>query len=152
MPGVPEALGRVRAAGIPTAVVTNQAGLSDGRPSREDFDAVNRRIEDVLGPLGPWCVCEHAATARCGCRKPAAGLIERAATALGVPVAATVVIGDTEADVRAAHAAGARAILVPNARTRREEVERAPLVAATLLEAVDLLLGPAEPIAREVPA
>jgi phosphoglycolate phosphatase-like HAD superfamily hydrolase len=83
-------------------------------------------------------------------------LIERAAAALGVPASSTVVIGDTEADVRAAQAAGARPILVPNARTRREEVARAPHVARSLLEAVDLLLGEppaaATPIPGEVPA
>jgi histidinol-phosphate phosphatase family protein len=141
MPGAAEAVARLRAAGIPTAVVTNQAGLPDGRPPRDDFDAVNRRIEEVVGPLGPWCVCDHAATAGCGCRKPSPGLIERAAAALGVPASSTVVIGDTGADVRAAQAAGARPILVPNARTRREEVARAPHVARSLLEAVDLLLA-----------
>jgi HAD superfamily hydrolase (TIGR01662 family) len=155
MPGAAEALARLRAAGIPTAVVTNQAGLADGRPPRDDWDAVNRRIEEVLGPLGPWCVCDHAATADCRCRKPEPGLIARAAAALGVPASSCVVIGDTEADMGAARAAGARSILVPNARTRREEVASAPHVAATLLEAVDLVLDDtsvAQPVARGVPA
>ncbi len=41
----------------------------------------------------------------------------------------------------AAQAAGARAILVPNERTRPEEVEAAPVVARDLGEAVDLVIA-----------
>jgi histidinol-phosphate phosphatase family protein len=151
-PGAREALARLRAAGIPTAVVTNQAGLADGRTTPEGFEAVNRRIEEVLGPLGPWCVCAHDPRDGCGCRKPEPGLIRQAAAALGVPASACVVIGDTEADLAAAQAAGARAILVPNTRTRPVEVARAPHVAATIAEAVDLVLGGAVAARDEVPA
>jgi beta-phosphoglucomutase-like phosphatase (HAD superfamily) len=43
--------------------------------------------------------------------------------------------------VEAARAAGARAILVPNDKTRREEVAAASVVAPTLTDAVDLVLG-----------
>ena len=52
-------------------------------------------------------------------------------------------IGDIGSDVEAAHAAGARAILVPTALTRREEIAAAPEVAPDLSTAVELLLGDA---------
>jgi phosphoglycolate phosphatase-like HAD superfamily hydrolase len=52
-----------------------------------------------------------------------------------------VVIGDIGADVEAAQAAGARAVLVPTPATRPEEVAAAPVMARTLLEAVDHVLG-----------
>jgi ribonucleotide monophosphatase NagD (HAD superfamily) len=52
-----------------------------------------------------------------------------------------VVIGDIGSDVRAAAAAGAASILVPTGQTRHEEVAAAPLRAADLAEAVDLVLG-----------
>jgi phosphoglycolate phosphatase-like HAD superfamily hydrolase len=55
-----------------------------------------------------------------------------------------VVIGDIGADVEAARAAGARAVLVPTAVTRVEEVAAAPEVAADLLSAVELVLGAPE--------
>jgi phosphoglycolate phosphatase-like HAD superfamily hydrolase len=54
-----------------------------------------------------------------------------------------VVIGDIGADVEAARAAGARAVLVPTGVTRAEEVAAAPEVAADLLAAVELVLGAA---------
>jgi D-glycero-D-manno-heptose 1,7-bisphosphate phosphatase len=52
-------------------------------------------------------------------------------------------VGDIGSDMEAARAAGARGVLVPTGRTRREEVEAAPVVAPDLIAAVELLLGPA---------
>jgi beta-phosphoglucomutase-like phosphatase (HAD superfamily) len=66
-----------------------------------------------------------------------------AARALGVRPSECVLIGDAGADVEAAHAAGARAVLVPNAVTRPEEIARAPEVAPDLPAAVARLLGDA---------
>jgi histidinol-phosphate phosphatase family protein len=102
---------------------------------------VNRRVEELLGPFDWWAVCTHHPEARCACRKPAPGLVEQAADALGADPARCVVIGDIGADVEAARAAGARAILIPNERTLHEEVAAAPVVASTLTAAVDLVLG-----------
>jgi beta-phosphoglucomutase-like phosphatase (HAD superfamily) len=67
--------------------------------------------------------------------------VHGAAAALGVRPEECAVIGDIGADVEAALAAGARPVLVPTARTRREEVAAAPEVAADLPAAVALLLG-----------
>ncbi len=141
MPGAAKAVAALRKAGIPTAVVSNQSGLASGMFSASSMEAVNRRIEEVLGPLGPWAICPHAPVAGCGCRKPEPGLVVEAAAALGVAPADVVVIGDTGADIGAARAAGARGMLVPNAATRLEEVEDAEEVAPDLEAAVRLLLG-----------
>jgi histidinol-phosphate phosphatase family protein len=144
MPGAREAVGRLRAAGVPTAVVSNQSGVARGFVRVEQVEAVNRRVEELLGPLGPWMVCPHGPWEGCRCRKPAPGLIVAAAGALGVEPADCVVIGDIGADVEAARAAGARAVLVPTAGTRDEEVAAAPEVAPDLLAAVELVLGPSD--------
>jgi histidinol-phosphate phosphatase family protein len=144
MPGAREAVERVRAAGVPTAVVSNQSGVGRGYLRVEQVEAVNRRVEELLGPLGPWLVCVHRPGDGCGCRKPAPGLIEAAAGALGVEARDCVVIGDIGADVEAARAAGARAVLVPTPVTRVEEVVAAPAVAPDLLRAVELVLGASE--------
>jgi histidinol-phosphate phosphatase family protein len=144
MPGAREAVGRLRAAGVPTAVVSNQSGVARGYVRVEQVEAVNRRVEELLGPLGPWMVCPHGPWEGCRCRKPAPGLIVAAAGALGVQPADCVVIGDIGADVEAARAVGARAVLVPTAGTRDEEVAAAPEVAPDLLAAVELVLGPSD--------
>src|SRR3712207_6580579 len=83
MPGARAALERLRAAGIPTAVVANQSAVARGLATPAQVEAVNRRVEELLGPLGPWCWCPNVPEDGCNCRKPAPGLVVQAAAALG---------------------------------------------------------------------
>jgi D-glycero-D-manno-heptose 1,7-bisphosphate phosphatase len=155
MPGAAEALAHLHAMGVATAVVTNQSGIARGLVTHRDVRAVHRRMEALLGELGPLEYCPHGPGDGCECRKPSPGLIRRAAARLGFRPEDCAVIGDIGADVRAAHGAGARAVLVPTPRTRPEETAAAPECAADLLEAVALLLGepaPAHAAPRETPA
>jgi len=151
-PMVLPALAAVRSAGVPTAVVSNQSGIGRGLLRPVDVDTVNRRMDALLGGIGPIFVCPHHPAAGCACRKPAPGLLLAAAAALGVPVAACVVIGDIGADVEAARAVGARAVLVPTAATRPEEISAAPEVAPDLLAAVRLVLSWPPPPDPRAPA
>jgi histidinol-phosphate phosphatase family protein len=139
--GAREALDRLRAAGLPLGVVSNQSGIARGLVTGEQVDAVNGEVEARLGPFQTWQVCPHAPDDGCSCRKPAPGLVHAAARALGVRAEECVVIGDIGADAEAARAAGARAVLVPTPATRAEEVAAAPVVAPDLGRAVDLVLG-----------
>jgi histidinol-phosphate phosphatase family protein len=141
MPGARHALDRLRAAGVRLAVVSNQSGIARGILTEAEVAAVNDRVEELLGPLGPWCVCPHGPDDGCACRKPAPGLLLEAAARLGVAPERCAVVGDIGADVEAARAVGARGVLVPTPRTRREEVAAAPERADDLVGAVDLLLG-----------
>jgi len=139
--GARAAVRRIRDAGIPVGLVSNQSGIGRGFITHRDVVAVNRRLQEHLGKLDVCLYCPHSADAGCDCRKPAPGLVLIACEILRVDPAAVVVIGDTEADVRAAHAAGACGILVPNAVTRPDEVARAPLTADDLSAAVGLALA-----------
>ena len=141
VPGAAAALSRLRAAGVPTGVVSNQSGIARGLLTETQVRAVNARIEELLGPLGPWTWCPHGPGEGCDCRKPAPGLILRAAARLGVDPARCVVIGDIGADVQAARAAGARGILVPTPVTRPEEIAAAAEVAPDLPSAIDRVLA-----------
>jgi histidinol-phosphate phosphatase family protein len=125
------------------AVVTNQSGVARGLLTRDDVDAVNRRVEELLGPLGPWYVCPHGHGDACDCRKPQAGMLRAALRDLGSDPARSAMIGDTGADMQAARTAGVRGVMVPTPVTRHEEVLDAGDVADDLDDAVDLLLGAA---------
>ena len=118
--------------------------MGRGLLTAEQVKAVNRLVEELLGPLGPWFVCLHSPEVGCACRKPAPGLVLQAAEVLGVEPQRCVLIGDIGADLEAARAAGAQSILVPNWRTRPEEVASARLVAPSLSAAVDLVLAEAK--------
>jgi HAD superfamily hydrolase (TIGR01662 family) len=140
VPGARAALELAREHGLRVGVVTNQSGVARGRISPAEVAAVNARVESLLGPFGTWQVCPHGPRDGCLCRKPAPGMIRRAAEELGVDPADCVVIGDIGADITAAHAAGARAVLVPTEVTRREELSGVR-VAGDLREAVEIALG-----------
>lgn len=141
MPGAVEAVAAVRAAGLPIGVVSNQSGIARGIVTREQVDAVNARVDALFGGFDTWQVCPHGPEDGCECRKPAPGMVRRAAAALGVEAAGVVVIGDIGADLGAAHSAGARAVLVPTPITRAEEVWAAEAVATDLREAVRMALA-----------
>jgi histidinol-phosphate phosphatase family protein len=141
VPGARAALDRLRAAGLPLVIVSNQSGVARGLLTSEQVAAVNRRVEELLGPFVAVLVCEHGPDDGCGCRKPRPGLVLDAARRLGVEPADCVLIGDIGADVDAARAAGARPLLVPTAATRTEEVAGAPEVATDLGTAADLVLA-----------
>ncbi|WP_445256463.1 D-glycero-alpha-D-manno-heptose-1,7-bisphosphate 7-phosphatase [Nocardioides aurantiacus] len=138
--GARASLDRLRAEGVRLAVVSNQSGVASGRITREQVDAVNAEVDRLLGPFEAFHVCPHGPDDGCGCRKPAPGMVKQACADLGVDPDRTVVVGDIGADVGAALAAGAHAVLVPTPVTRAEEVAAAPRVAGSLPEAVDAVL------------
>jgi len=140
MPTAHAAVELLRRSGLPLGVVSNQSGIGRGIVTREQVDAVNARLDELLGPFDVWCVCPHAPADGCDCRKPAPGLILAAAERLGVEPGHCVVIGDIGADVGAARAAGAMSILVPTSVTLPEEVDAAPRRALDLLAAAELVL------------
>jgi len=140
MPTALAAVRALRAAGLPLGVVSNQSGVARGLITPAQLDAVNARVDDLFGGFDTWQVCPHGPEDGCGCRKPQPGLVLAAAAELGVAPADVVVVGDIGSDLGAAAAAGARGVLVPTPVTRPEEIRRATLVAANLVEAVELIL------------
>ena len=141
VPTARPALALLRAARIPVGVVTNQSGIARGLLRRPQVDAVNRRVDALLGPFAVWQLCPHGPDDGCACRKPAPGMVLAAAERLGVAPDEVAVVGDIGADVGAARAAGARSVLVPTPVTRACEVAAAPVVRPDLLSAVRYLLG-----------
>lgn len=123
IPGVDAALARLRAAGIPLAVVSNQSGVARGMITLEQVEAVNRRIDEALGPFQAWEYCPHGPDDACECRKPKPKMILDAARAMGVEPSCCVVIGDKTSDVEAARNAGARPIFVNGAYGVVEAIE-----------------------------
>lgn len=122
--GAREQLDRLRAAGLPLAVVSNQSGVGRGLITQAQVDAVNHRIDALLGPFAGFFVCPHAPEDDCACRKPKPKLLLDAARSLGVDPSRCVMIGDRESDVAAARNAGAIAIKVDGPHALRDAVDR----------------------------
>jgi transaldolase len=137
LPGVPEALHRLRAAGFALVIVTNQPDVARGTLSRATVEAIHARLLAELPLDGIW-VCWHDDADRCTCRKPQPGLIHQAAAANGYDLRRSVLVGDRWKDIAAARQAGIRAVLV-DYRYAEPVPPSAPQpdhVVGTLLEAV----------------
>jgi len=141
MPGTARALQRLREHGVRIGVITNQPAIAAKTIRLAEMQALHARLEKLAGPFDGWFVCAHNAVEGCACRKPQPGLILDAGRTFGLDPGDCVVIGDIGGDVRAAQRAGARAVLVPTAATREDEIAQAPAVARSLDEAVDLILS-----------
>ncbi|SEL19230.1 D,D-heptose 1,7-bisphosphate phosphatase [Roseateles sp. YR242] len=120
MPGAGEALARLRHAGLALVIVTNQSGLARGFFTRAQLarlqEVLVRRLQDEFGVvIDDVAVCPHAPDARgrpaCLCRKPAPGMLIRAARAHHLDLARSWMVGDTLDDVEAGHRAGAQGLL-----------------------------------------
>ncbi len=113
--GAKRALDALRSAGLRVGVLTNQSGVGRGMISEEQMDAVNARVDALLGPFDGWFICVHAPDIDCECRKPKPKLILDAARAWRIDPSTIVVVGDKESDVEAARNAGAQAIKIDGA-------------------------------------
>ncbi|KAB0669508.1 D-glycero-beta-D-manno-heptose 1,7-bisphosphate 7-phosphatase [Oryzomonas sagensis] len=131
IPGAPEAIRRLNEAGFLVVVVTNQSGVARGYYTEEDVEILHRHIAAELGKAGArvdaWYYCPHHPAGRgsyalpCRCRKPLPGMLMEAACRHNIDLAASVMIGDKLADMKAGIAAGCRTILVRSGYGASEE-------------------------------
>ena len=106
----------------------------------EQVEAVNRRVEELLGKMDTWRFCPHTALDACTCRTPGPKLVIQAAIDLGVSTDQIVVVGDAGTDMLAAQSAGSVGILVPSSRTTMVEIRQAALVVPNLARVAEMIL------------
>jgi len=117
LPDVPATLKRLAEAGLLLVVVSNQSGIGLGKYSVADVERLHGYLHDRLAQEGVRLTdvyyCPHHPTkGRCLCRKPGSLMLERAIARHGIDPGRSVLIGDRERDIDAAHAAGVQGILV----------------------------------------
>ena len=125
LPGVLDALARLRAAGVRVSVATNQSCVGRGILSPEGLARVHARMtrdaEAAGGAIGAIFCCPHAPDAGCDCRKPAPGLVTAAIRASGIDPRATLLVGDDHRDLAAGRGAGIAVALVRTGKGRATE-------------------------------
>ena len=132
LPGVPEALAKLRAAGYLLVVCTNQPDVRRGNAERADVDAIHAFLRKQL-PLDDLRVCYHDDADRCACRKPAPGMLYASAVDHEIQLAGSFMVGDRWRDIGAGKAAGCTTILVnrfPEPFGAEPDVELADLPSA----------------------
>ena len=144
-------------AGLGVFLVSNQSGIARGFFTDAVVEQVHRKIADMLAAGGAhidaYYYCPHHPDGSvrelakvCGCRKPARGLVDRAASEFGVDPERSFVVGDRWLDVGLARAVGAKAVLVRTGYGDSEERKppkdlNADVVVDNLIAASSWILG-----------
>ena len=121
--GSPQAIASFNQAGIPVAVVTNQAGVARGFYGLDDVARVHNHVAERLAEYGAhidlFLYCPYhpdgvveAFTRRSEDRKPGPGMAKTAQAMLNLDLGASWVVGDRLEDIGLAEAVGASAIYV----------------------------------------
>lgn len=139
LPGVEEAVRRLKDAGFLTVVVTNQPDVATGLTLQSTVDTMHDELRRVL-PLNDIKVCWHVDADNCSCRKPKPGMILEAAGEFNIDLQASYLVGDRWRDVLAGQAAGCFTILVDHGLVQ-ERPSRPDRIVSSLAEAVDLILA-----------
>lgn len=155
IPGVPESIFALKAAGYLVIVVTNQSGVARGYYGLEDVDRLHEHIQQQLAQystsLDAFYVCPHHPEKGqgkylkdCDCRKGKPGMLLQAAQEYHIDLSQSYIVGDKVADVEAGENAGCRTIMVKTGYGGNECKKLSDgraLVCADLAEAVQYILN-----------
>ena len=123
LPGVGEAIKKLRDTGYKVILVSNQPGIAKGNLSEETFEEIREKTKDELAKEGAFLDgeyhCFHHPEAKverlranCECRKPKPGLLLQATQDMDIDLSQSWMIGDGLTDVKAGKQAGCRTILL----------------------------------------
>ena len=110
--GIFELCKKYQALGFLIVIVTNQSGIARGYYSEEDFEILSRWMLDVFERenihITALYHCPHHPdiSGACSCRKPEPGMLLEAARAYDIDLEHSLLVGDSERDITAAHRAG----------------------------------------------
>ncbi len=149
--GAADGAKKLATAGYALVITSNQSGIARGIMTPAQADSVDERVLALLRERGVSIEavyrCPHlpggavkAFAHECDCRKPKPGMLVRAAADLGLDLASSWAVGDSERDAQAGLAAGCRVVLLdhePLAQARPDGVQ----VAKNLLEAAGIILS-----------
>ena len=141
IPGAAEAIARFNQAGIPVAVVTNQAGIARGLYGIDDVAQVHQHIAERLAEHGAhidlflYCPYHPAGVVEAFARtsedrKPKPGMAKAAQAALNLDLTASWIVGDRPEDIGLAEAIGALAIYLGDGDCQGPGVWTFPSLAA----------------------
>jgi len=137
--GVPEALSQLKAHWFSLIVATNQPDVGRGTLAKDIVEQMHAKMCQDL-PIDRVEVCYHPGGAEYSAfRKPAPGMLLRAARELGINLEQSYMIGDRWRDIDCGAAAGCKTIFIDCGYD--ETLRRQPdFRAANLTEAVKIIL------------
>jgi D-glycero-D-manno-heptose 1,7-bisphosphate phosphatase len=149
IPGAAEAIRKLSEGGYLVVTVSNQSGIARGMYGVPEYEAVQRRLVDVLETHGAhldgayYCPHHPDFTGPCECRKPGLALFHDAAQALDIDLSRSWWVGDRLSDVEPARAVDGRGILVATGTGSTSQAQarsQGVMVVADLAEAAREIL------------
>ena len=138
LPGVAEALLKLRAAGFLNIVVTNQPDIATGLQRRETLDEMHSRLTAELA-LDEIRICPHVDADNCACRKPKAGLLIDAAREHNINLNTSCMVGDRWRDIEAGQIVNCECYFI-NYKYDEKQPKKPYLTVQSLSEAADMIL------------
>lgn len=122
-PGAARAIRLINESGMKAIVVTNQSGVARGFFDEAMVAAIHDKLQKMLAEQGAWIdrfyYCPHHPThgkggylKECPCRKPAPGMLLKAAKELDIALDESYIVGDTLKDIEAGGRVGVMGVLV----------------------------------------
>ena len=155
LPGVGPALRRLSEAGYKLVIVTNQSGIARGILGVSTLEAIHAELARQLQSEGVrlagiyYCPYYPGGSVPEFCResderKPASGMLLRAARELDLDLAQSWMTGDSPRDIQAGRRAGCRTVFIrsPGKALPTEPDAQPDFTAADMAEAAELILSP----------
>ncbi|MCC2546790.1 HAD family hydrolase [Hymenobacter sp. BT175] len=132
LPGVPDALAQLKAAGYRLVVVTNQAGIAQGLYSAADVHACHAKLQQACGGLidAFYFAPGHPSVSESLLRKPDSLMLEKGLARFRLDPARCWLVGDRARDLEAAARVQIRGIMVGDAEVPANAIRVADLGAA----------------------
>jgi D,D-heptose 1,7-bisphosphate phosphatase len=117
----PEAVKKINQTDYKAIVVTNQSAIARNISTFEELATIHKKMETIMGNAGAKIdelyFCPHHPDngypeerveykIECECRKPKPGMLLKAARDFNIDLSQSIIIGDTERDLKAGKAAG----------------------------------------------
>lgn len=143
-----EALKYLAEHGFNVIIITNQAGIAEGRFSEEKFWEIHHEVLAMLATSGvkilKTYMSPYGKDVVNQWRKPGPGMLLQAARDFGLNLSETYLIGDNRSDIQAGINAGSKTVLVKTANYNVEAPE-ADYTAPHLLDAVQYVVSQSAP-------
>jgi len=139
LPGVKEALTALRRAGFFLIVVTNQPDVARGVTKKEAVEEINAFLALNL-PLDEFRTCYHDTNDDCECRKPRPGSLLASASAHGIDLKKSFMVGDRWRDIEAGQLAGCKTVFIDYGYAEKQP-ECVDFRVKSLLEGARIILG-----------
>jgi len=142
--GVFDACKHFQTMGYQLVVITNQSGIARDYYSEEDFHTITKWMLEQFSGQGVNILdvffCPHGPDSTCECRKPQPGMLLEARDKFDIDMKNSWMIGDKEADVQAANAAGIdNTILVKSGHIIDEANSKAKFILKSIKDSIQII-------------